>query len=847
VPATLSDLFAEQAAQTPDAIAVVHEDESLTYRELDRRANQLAHHLRGLGVGPEVVVGLCVERSPAMLIGLMGILKAGGAYLPLDPGYPPERLAFMLEDAGAPVLVTQSVLLDRLPAHGARVVRLDADAPAIAAQPTSAPALVLDPQNPAYVIYTSGSTGTPKGVVVGHRHIAASNAARSSFYADLPQQRFLLLSSIAFDSSIAGIFSCLLNGGTLVLPAALSVDAAIASIVHHQVNCLLAVPSLYAALIDHLKETKRVRLRTVILAGESCPSDLAIEHNQAFPAVPLVNEYGPTECSVWSTAYRWSAADRSSASVPIGRPIENTQVYVLDDGLQPVPAGVTGELYITGAGLGRGYLGRAGLTGERFVADPHGAPGSRMYRTGDLARWRADGVLEFLDRADAQVKLRGFRIEPGEIEAVLVRHGAVAQAAVIAREDTPGSKRLVAYVVAAGDQTPDASALRAHVAASLPDYMVPAAYVVLERLPLTPNGKLDRRALPVPDLTPAVRRDPRTPQEEVLCALFAQVLGLERVGIDDNFFELGGHSLLATRLISRIRSTLDVEIGIRSLFEAPTVESLGRHLADGRPVRSDFEVLLPIRPSGSLRPLFCVHPAAGFSWAYSRLIRNVPSDHPIYGLQARNLTQRGVFPDTIEDMAADYLRLIRKVQPVGPYNLLGWSLGGLVAHAMATQLQSEGQEVALLSLLDSYPFDPEHRRRDEDRDKEVIFAGATDNPLREMLETLRREGHISVLEEQDHEAIADAYKHNTRIMRTFLPGRYRGDVLLFVAKEGEAKPPIESWLPYVDGQIKVHGIDCTHDTMMDPLPAAKIGKVLTAELDKQRTPAKLYVIGGQHD
>src|SRR5216684_4189600 len=414
--ATLPALFAAQVARTPAAVAVVFEDERLSYRELDLRANRLAHHLRARGVGPEVVVALCLERSPDMVVGVLAILKAGGAYLPLDPAYPRARLAFMLADAGAGLLVTHSALRDRLPDHRAGILALDAEAAAIEQQPASPPAVPLDPENPAYVIYTSGSTGAPKGVVVAHRQVLASNAARDSFYADLPQQRFLLLSSIAFDSSIAGIFWSILNGGTLVLSTELTVESAISSIVRHEVNCFLAVPSLYRVLIDHLKESTPTRLKMVILAGEACPSDLAIKHNQLFPALPLINEYGPTECSVWCTAHCWSRADSRSTTVPIGRPLRNYRVYVLDGGLQPVPAGVWGELYIAGAGLARGYLGRAGLTGERFVADRYGPAGSRMYRSGDLARWRSDGVLEFLGRADGQLKLRGFRIEPGEIE-----------------------------------------------------------------------------------------------------------------------------------------------------------------------------------------------------------------------------------------------------------------------------------------------------------------------------------------------------------------------------------------------------------------------------------------------
>src|SRR5499427_1927993 len=387
--ATLAQLFAAQAAARPDAVAVVFAHEQLSYGELEARANRLAHHLRALGVGAESVVGVCLERSLELVVSLIAILKAGGGYLPLDPGYPRERLSFMLADAGAAVLVTHSGLRDRVDAPNVRRLELDGAAAAIAAHPSDAPASTVGPHNLAYVIYTSGSTGTPKGVAIEHRHLLASNAARSSFYAELQPQRFLLLSSIAFDSSIAGIFGSLLNGGTLVLSTALSVDTAISSIPRHQINCFLAVPSLYTALIDYLNETTRPELQTVILAGETCPSDLALRHHKLFPAVPLINEYGPTECSVWSTAYRCSQLGCFPASVPIGGPIWNTRVYVLDGCLEPVPVGVVGELYIAGAGVGRGYVGRGGLTAERFVADRYGAAGSRMYRSGDLARWRA--------------------------------------------------------------------------------------------------------------------------------------------------------------------------------------------------------------------------------------------------------------------------------------------------------------------------------------------------------------------------------------------------------------------------------------------------------------------------
>src|SRR6202047_4567432 len=577
--ATLAGLFAGQVARAPDAVAAVFADGCVSYGELERRANQLGHYLRARGVGPEVVVGVCVERSLELIIALLGIVKAGGAYLPLDPDYPRERLAFMLADAGARVLVTQSALTDRLCAPAAAVmVRLDGDGAAIAREPATAPAVALDPQQPAYVIYTSGSTGTPKGVIVTHAGIPNLAAAQIERFGISDQARVLQFAPSSFDAAVSEIATTLLCGGTLVVPGEWQRSGdALARVLQEQVISHVTLPP--AVLADLSID---VPLKTLVVAGEACAQEMVARWSRGRH---LINAYGPTEATVCASM---SEALSGSSPPSIGRPIWNTRVYVLDGGLQAVPVGVAGELYIAGAGLARGYLGRAGLTAERFVADPHGAAGSRMYRTGDVARWRGEGVLDFLGRADEQIKLRGFRIEPGEIEAALVRAEGVAQAAVIARADGPGGeRRLVGYVVPRAGARLDASALRGHLSGRLPDYMVPWDYVVLDRLSLTPHGQLHPRA-------PAARaggrlaalRAPRTPQEEILCGLFAEVLGLERVGIEENFFALGGHSLLATRLMSRLRASLDVELAIRVLFEAPTVAGLAQRLREGSPGRA---------------------------------------------------------------------------------------------------------------------------------------------------------------------------------------------------------------------------------------------------------------------
>jgi len=806
----------------------------------------LAHHLRALGVGPEVVVGLCLERSLDMVEGMLAILKAGGAYLPLDPQYPRERLAFVLEDAGARLLVTHSALVDRLPDHVAAPVLLDADATDIARQPTTAPAPALDPHHPAYVIYTSGSTGTPKGVVVAHASLANKLLGLAQDFKVGPEFRAAFLISCGFDASVEQVLLPLVGGGAAVVISDASRETPARfwqQVTGNGVTFVSCVPSYLESVLRSAPEN--ASLQYLALGGEAFTAELHKEIRRHLDVAHITNLYGPTEATIDAVGFAIEGDGGAlSSTIPIGRPLPNYRAYVLDADLSPVPVGVAGELYIAGAGLARGYLGRPGLTGERFVADPYGPAGSRMYRTGDLARWRADGVLEFLGRADAQVKLRGFRIEPGEIEAALTHDASVAQAAVIAREDTPAAKRLVAYVVAAAGANVEAAALRAALGKSLPDYMVPSAVVVLEHLPLTPNGKLDRRALPAPDVVPgSAWRAPRTAQEELLCVLFAEVLGVPRVGIDDDFFVLGGHSLLATRLISRIRSSLGKELSIRSLFEAPTVAALVAQLAPGQKARSDLDLLLPIRTTGSAHPLFCIHPIAGLSWSYSALIGHIPAAHPIYALQARSLTQRELAPDSIKSMAADYLRVIREIQPTGPYNLLGWSFGGLVAHAMATQLQSAGEQVSLLALLDSYPFDPQDSFDPQDAFNSLVEAGdaklfspdSPRNPLRAMLEALRREGYVhSTLGDNEYEAVAATCSLNVRILKKHRPARFDGDALFFAAMDTKANGPISSWAPYVGGRLRVHRVNYAHDAMLDARPAAKIGKAIAAELSKQQ-------------
>jgi amino acid adenylation domain-containing protein/thioester reductase-like protein len=592
VTQTIQELFEAQVERTPEAVAVVCEDQQLTYRELNARANQLARYLCAAGVGPDASVGLCVERSLEMIVGVLGILKAGGAYVPLDPTYPMERLHYVLADSRPVVLLTRASLCVMLPVTEVPTLCLDTQWATVATEPTENLLHQPLPQHLAYVIYTSGSTGNVKGVVVTHGNVVHSTMARLITYRE-GLSSFLLLSSVAFDSSVAGIFGTLAQGGQLVLPAPgeeLEPGILWELIGQRRITQLLTVPSFYRLLLEQMPVTKGHSLRSVIMAGEACGSDLLVKHRSILPGVRFFNEYGPTEATVWSTVHEGRDWE-STPTVPIGRPIANTQTYILDGDLEPVPVGVAGELYIAGVGLARGYLRRPDLTAEKFIPNPYSQePGARMYKSGDLARYLPDGNIEYLGRLDHQVKIRGFRVELGEIEAALQAVPGVREAVVLAREDNPGDKRLVAYVVTKfGTEPMETGALRSSLAQTLPEYMVPVAFIFLEQLPLTPNGKVNRKALPVPDLTRGELGyvAPQTLMETQLAGIWAEILTLDRVGVEDNFFDLGGHSLMATRLLSQVRAAFHVEVPLRAVFEAPTVSGLARlieGIREGRPV-----------------------------------------------------------------------------------------------------------------------------------------------------------------------------------------------------------------------------------------------------------------------
>jgi amino acid adenylation domain-containing protein len=780
-----------------------------------------------------------------MVVGLLGVLKAGGGFLPLAPDYPSERLAFLLEDARVPLLLTQQRLLPRLPACQAQRLCLDSDWPQIALESPLGLACRATAEDLAYVIYTSGSTGRPKGVLIEHRGIGNLALAQIEAFDVRRDSRVLQFSSFSFDASVSEVFMALLAGGTLCLaePDALRPGPPLLGLLREQAITHVTLPPSVLAVLEPVDLQA---LRVVIAAGEACSTDIV---NRWAPGRRFLNAYGPTEVTVCATIGECSPSNGPSL---IGKPIANTRAYVLDSFLQPVPIGVAGELYVASPGLAAGYLNRPDWTAERFVPCPFEAvPGQRMYRTGDLVRWTADGQLDYLGRLDEQVKLRGFRIEPGEIEAVLSQHPEVGQALVVVRPDRRGDRQLVAYVVRKGPVAPEAAALRRFLQAQLPGYMVPAAVVLLDALPRTPTGKVDRRALPAPDFQAVAGEEtPRTPLEEKLVGLWSQVLGLERVGIHDNFFELGGHSLKAMVLVDRINAAFNSQVSISDLFRTPTVAALAEGLRQGERSRPG-SVVIPLRtsrqPASQQRSWFLVHPMTGSAFCYLDLVRCLAADQPVHGLQSTGLEGEEEPLTTIAAMAGCYVQEMRRLQPEGPYTVGGWSMGGVVALEIAQQLREQGQQVRLV-VIDAPLLD---QAQGEAHPRAAELEAARTYFLQEVGTQLGRPLDLSGLP-LDHLPSADELRswlpeadlgqigHRLHVVeanlsahRLYRPQPYPGDVLLVCPQErlpGVFADIPAQWQRVTGGQLHVEEVRGNHYTMLQPPHVALLAERLSIRL-----------------
>jgi amino acid adenylation domain-containing protein len=715
----IHELFESQVEQTPQAVAVVFGDQQLTYQELNERANQLAHYLRRLGVRRDMLVGICTRRSLEMVIATLGVLKAGAAYVPLDPGYPRERLAFMLSDSRVQVVLTQNLLIERLPHENVQIVSLEACSPRVARESKHNPRSGASGETIAYVIYTSGSTGKPKGIAVPHR--AVNRLVLHTDYVTLDSSDVVAqASSYSFDASTFEIWGALLNGARLVI---LSRDLVLSSLAFAQqiekngITVLFLTTALFNQLAARVP-TAFKGLRYLLFGGESVAPKWVREVLRHAPPKRLLHVYGPTETTTFASWHLVENVAKDTQTIPIGRPIANTWIYLLDEHLQPVPVGVSGELYIGGDGLARGYLNRPKLTAEKFIPDPFcSQPEARLYKTGDIGRYLPDGAIEFLGRRDRQVKVRGFRIELGEIETALAQHPKVSQATVLVREEVPGEKQLVAYLVCHDKRALTSAALRAFLKEKLPGFMVPSVFVLLDSLPLTLNGKVDREALPAPGGSVVELEShfvpPRSPTEELLASIWAEVLKLDKVGIDDNFFDLGGHSLLAMALLSRLRETFEVELPVRTLYTYPTVAGVASRIEtqwhSGRPLKerdtAAWSFLFPLKAGNGKRPVFFLPGGIGGDYEYliyARMVHYIRGDYSFYGFRARSADGTQPAHGSVEEMAADYLKEIRSVQPEDPYFLVGNCIGGIVAYEIGCQLQEQGQRVALLALMDTY-------------------------------------------------------------------------------------------------------------------------------------------------
>ncbi|MCU1716788.1 amino acid adenylation domain-containing protein [Pseudomonas sp. 5P_3.1_Bac2] len=848
----LAALFAQQVARTPDAIALVCGQQHLSYAQLDAQANHLAQRLLKCGLQPESGVALLMQRSLSWVVATLAVIKAGGFYVPLRGSDPRERWQHIVDQAKLRILLVDETYAEAdLPVVTFIETVSREGSTGQAAAVSVANQQALPGTRLAYLMFTSGSTGEPKGIAITQASIIA--LAQDQRWSAGLRHRILLHSAHAFDASTYELWATLLNGhqGVIVPGDELDLPTLSRTIVEHEVTAAWLTAGLFRLLAEEQIECLQ-GLQEIFTGGEAISGDTVRRVREHYPSSAIINAYGPTETTTFVCSYRVSEADAPYVTIPIGQALDGDQLYVLDERLQLAAIGTPGELYVAGQGLARGYLNRPGLTAGHFVANPYGPPGSRMYRTGDVVRWRHDGQLDFIGRIDQQVKIRGFRIEPAEVESVICKHPTVSQALVIAREGVKGSKQLVAYVIAEHGQPYDSLALLAYLKGQLPDFMVPAALVPLAAFPLTANGKIDLRALPEPQIKQAQIQAPRSPQEQELCQLFAAILELDSVGVEDNFFEIGGHSLLAARLMNRIASRFNVRLGIRALFEAPTVALLAQRLEEQAQDHS-LDVLLPLKREGTQSPLFCLHPGGGLGWSYAGLIPYI-DNHPLYAIQARRLSS-GESPDSIDSMAQDYLAQILSVQPQGPYALLGWSFGCHLAHKVATLLQEQGQEVAFLALLDGYPV--WHLYKDMVRsDAESLKAlfeslcGAVPEQAESLtianlkLRLTELEHPLASYEAQIFERILAELRDAPRLLRNFSPHRFNGEVLFFQALQveegGLVHDPYE-WQEYVSHGVTVHEVKCTHENMLSAQALSVIGPVIRQVLHTLREAQAGYL------
>jgi enterobactin synthetase component F len=867
---TVPQLVEQWSRTTPDAAAVVFEDTTVSYRELHERSLQQARWLVANGVQPGDIVAVALPRSEQLLVVLLAIMRAGAAYLPVELNSPNDRIALVLDDASPTVLIAEPQVHARFAGSSFTLLQPECG-------DASLDGLESDlslPERVAYVLYTSGSTGRPKGVEITHRNLGNFLHGMQQQLRLTARDRFLAVTTVIFDIAGLELYLPLTVGAYVVMASSevLQNPRALARLIRHSgVTHVQATPSLWRVLLS----SSETRLNGVhaLVGGEALSAELAARLKSM--AARVTQFYGPTETTVWSTAFE--IEEVGTVAPPIGRPILNTRLYVLDEDREPVVTGAIGELYIGGAGVAKGYLKRPELNAERFIADPFACDGSRMYRTGDLVRWSDGGLLEFIGRADDQVKINGHRIELGEIESLLLHHPTVAEAAVVAHRNADSITSLAAYLVAESGCAIEMDALRGFLAGRVPTYMMPSSFLVLDAMPLTLNGKLDRKSLAVPER--AGRMDyaePATPVEKKLAALWKEILNVERVGLHDNFFELGGDSLTAAVMAALFPEHLQVELPLGSVFEAPTIADLAVLIQRlGSESLDPIGVMLALRAAGkdAHRPLFCIHPMAGLSLGFASLLRHLDPSMPVYGLQSRGLRSSEQLPASIEQIAADYLEEIRRVQPDGPYRLVGRSLGGLIGHSIVEQMHARGLEVEMLAMIDSYVFaGGEHARpRNETEEIRAVMSFLDTHSLHENMPQTLKELAAVVVQTYDPHSIPlfqEIIRNNPEFIynlcavminhlalaRQYMPGKIDVDLLYFQAmdKKGDLDGILDrspsAWRRFIGGTIEVHELACHHEGVLDAVPAAQIGNTLRQRFSMprlQRAPLASPLIGSE--